>query len=226
MGSGRTLRWVLLGVSLVLVRSHAVACGCVDWPPERRLAEAERIFIGRTASHPTEQAIDFVQFTVLETLKGSPTDHFDLKRVSDDCERSFQRGELALVFVVKGHAPTCAGNVDLEQLMPTLGEYLGGDQTPSTEALKLALTGRVKGAKATVYAPALAGKTLQVGSTKVSFVHSGKTDELLTVGGTTRGSLTYVALRAPDQVATYLLLGREKGRLAILSELKRDLKIK
>jgi hypothetical protein len=205
----------------------ASACACVDWPPERRMAEAERVFIGRTVAQPSEAASEFVQFTVLETLKGTPSARFDLRRVNDDCERSFQRGELALVFVVKGHAPTCSGNVDLDQLMPNLGEYMAGEGGghPDLEALKLALVGKVRGAKTTVYAPALAGKSVRVGSTQVSFVDK-RADELLSIGGVTRGSVTYVALRAPDQIATYVLLGREKGKLTVLHTLKKDLKIK
>jgi hypothetical protein len=227
----RALLCCLVSLALVSLCRPARACACVDWPPERRMAEAERIFIGRTAAQPSEAASEFVQFTVIETLKGTPMAHFDLQRVSDDCERSFNRGELALVFVVKGHAPTCAGNVDLDALMPTLGQYMGGEGGegggghPDLEALKLALAGKVHGAKTTVYSAGMAGKSVRVGSTLVSFVDK-RADELLSAGGVTHGPITYVALRAPDQVATYVLLGRDKGKLTILSTVRKDLKIK
>jgi hypothetical protein len=224
----RALLCCLVSLALAGLSRPAHACACVDWPPERRMAEAERIFIGRTVAQPSEAASDFVQFTVIETLKGTPMARFDLQRVSDDCERSFNRGELALVFVVKGHAPTCAGNVDIDQLMPTLGQYMGGEGGgghPDLEAVKLALAGKVRGSKATVYAPGLVGRSVRIGSTQVSFVDK-RADELLSAGGVTHGAVTYVALRAPDQVATYVLLGRDKGKLTVLTTVKKDLKIK
>jgi hypothetical protein len=210
----------------LLLARPARACGCVDWPAERRMAEAAHVFIGRTPIKIDENdSGQNVHFTVLEVLKGEPAAKIDIPKVYDDCERSFGRGELALVFVVKGHLPVCGGNVDLEKLMPTLGEYMGGDQQPSLDALKLALSGRVHGSKMSVYAPTLAGRSLQVGSTKVSFVNK-KGEELLDVGGTTHGSLTWVVLRTPEAIADYFLIGRENGRLAVLEKLHRDLKIK
>ena len=163
----RALLLVFAVIAICGASRAARACACVDWPPERRMAEADVIFIGRTDARPREDAAERVHFSVIEVLKGAPARELAIARhPDDDCDRSFQRGELALVFEVKGRMPVCAGNVDLDALMPTLGDYLGGDTAkarPDLDALKLALQGKVRGAKATVYAPALAGTTLQVG---------------------------------------------------------------
>jgi hypothetical protein len=226
----RVLTAVVAVASLVALGRPASACGCVDWPPERRMTEADIVFLGRTAEKPMEDAGAFTHFTVIETLKGTPQGHMQLARhPDDDCERTFQRGELALVFVVKGKLPVCAGNVDIDALMPSMGQYLGHEQpnppTPGIDALKLALAGKVKGSKQSVYAPGLAGKTVKIGSTQVSFVDK-KSDELTAVSGVSRGSLTYVALRDPDNVAYYALVGRERGKSVVLASLRKDLKIK
>jgi hypothetical protein len=226
----RLLLAVIAVASLVALARPASACGCVDWPPDRRLSEADIVFLGRTAEKPMEDSGSFTHFSVIETIKGTPQGHMQLARhPDDDCERTFQRGELALVFVVKGKLPVCAGNVDIDALMPSMGQYLGYEQqnppSPGLDALKLALAGKVKGPKQSVYAPGLAGKTVKIGSTQVSFVDK-KGDELTAVSGVSRGTLTYVALRDPDNIAYYVLIGREKGKQAVLSTLRKDLKIK
>jgi len=217
-----------LCITLALLAPRlASACGCVDWPPERRIAEADRIFLGRTAKEVSEEAAGQWHFNVLTVFKGESAGKIAVERVTgDDCERSFNRGELAMVFVVKGHLPTCAGNVDLDQLMPSLGQYFGNEeQGPSLDAVKLALVGRVHGKKQTIYAPPLAGKHLTVGSTAVSFI-GNKAEDLVSVAGATKGAVSYVSVLTPERVATYFLVGRETGKLGILAQLQRDLKLK
>ena len=224
--SMRTLGWVLVVAAIFWTRP-ASACGCVDWPPERRIAEADRIFLGRTAKEVSEEGAGQWHFNVLAVFKGESAGKIAVERVTgDDCERSFNRGELAMVFVVKGHLPTCAGNVDLDQLMPSLGQYFGNEeQGPSLDAVKLALNGRVHGKKVSIYAPPLAGKHLTVGSTNVTFVNT-KGDELVSVAGATRGAVSYVSMTTPERMATYFLVGRESGKLAVLTQLERNLKFK
>ena len=226
----RVLTVVIAVASLVAWSRPARACGCVDWPPERRMTEADIVFVGRTADKVMEDSGGVTHFTVLATIKGPAQAHMQLQRhPEDDCERTFQRGELALVFVVKGRLPVCAGNVDLDALMPTMGQYLAYEQQnpapPGLDALKLALAGKVKGGKQSVYAPGLAGKTVKIGGTLVSFVDK-KADELSAVSGVTRGALTDGALRDPDNVAYYALVGSDKGKQVILATLRKDFKIK
>jgi hypothetical protein len=131
-----------------------------------------------------------------------------------------------MVFVVKSHLPTCAGNVDLDLLMPSLGQYFGNaEQGPALDAVKLALVGKVHGKKVSVYAPPLAGKHLVVGGTNVAFIDS-KADDLISVAGATKGGVSYVSITTPERMATYFLVGRETGKLAVLAKLERDLKLK
>lgn len=193
------------------------------------MAEADRVFLGRYRRPGPDGDGGKLRFEVLQSLKGEAGARLELARPdADDCERTFQEGELALVFVVKGHLPVCAGNVDLDAILPTLGEYLtlagGASPAPALPAVQLALAGRIgRGRQVSVYAPSLKGRSIAVGGTKVTFVDS-RGDGLLTLSGTTRGALSYLALRGPDGIATFLLVAPDRGRPAIAAQLKRDLR--
>ncbi len=224
---------VLAGLLTALAGAprRAAACSCVDWPPEKRMADASQVFLGRYLRPGPEGDGSKLRFEVLHALKGELGHVFELPRQTElECERSFQDRELALVLVVKGRIPICAGNFDLDKLMPTLGDYLtlGGNASPAPamDAIKLALAGRLGHAhKLNVYAPTLKGKTAQIGATRLSFVDV-KGEELYAVSGVTSGPVTYVVLRTPESIATWFLVAPVRGRLAIAYELKRDLKIK
>jgi hypothetical protein len=227
--AGLIVATLVLGPALPV--AHAQTCSCVEWPPERRMAEADQVFLGRYLRAASDSDGGKLRFEVLHGLKGTPGHRVELPRQSDvECERSFNNLELALVFVVKGRIPICAGNFDLDKMMPTVGDYLrlsgGASAAPALEAVKLALVGHLpRGAQVEVYAPALKGKSVQVGGTRVRFVDA-RSEELLALSGTAAGAVQFVALRSPDSIATWLLLSPVKGKLGVVYEFKRDLKLK
>ena len=230
----RTRRTIVLaGLVVALASTHrrAEACSCVEWPPEKRMADASQVFLGRYLRPGPDGDGSKLRFEVLDSLKGEVGHTFELPRQSElECERSFTDRELALVLVVKGRIPICAGNFDLDKLMPTLGEYFAlsghASPAPTMDAIKVALAGKLGHArKLTMYAPQLAGKAVQVGATKISFVDS-RGEVLPALSGATSGSVSYVVLRTPDSIATWSLIAPARGHLSIAYELKRDLKIR
>ncbi len=209
---------------------RAQACSCVEWPPEKRMADADQVFLGRYVRPGPDGDGNKVRFDVLLSVKGDVGRTFELPRQTElTCERSFQDRELSLVLVVKGRIPICAGNFDLDKILPSLGEYLalGGRATaaPALDAVKVALAGKLRGKKVSVYAPALAGKSVQLGTTRASFVDA-RGEELHAVSGATSDGVTYVVWRTPDAIANWFLVAPVKGKLTVVYELKRDLKIK
>lgn len=210
-----------------VARANNSDCTCVDWPAERRMTEADQVFLGRFVERATEGDKEALRFDVVHALKGVVGAKHVVRRGFDlECDRSFKKGELALVFVKGGRMPICAGNVDLDHVLPTFGAYLDGGATAPLDVLKVALAGRFgKVKKAWAYMPAYAGKKLQTGATQVLLV--GKpADDLAVVGGTTVGPLSYVSIRRPDGIASYVLVAKEKGRLVVIAQLDRDLKLK
>lgn len=222
------MAWVIGGVVLLsAMRARAGDCICVDWPAERRLAEASAVYLARYVDHSVQGPKDALRFKVIHSLKGEARGDHTVERPYDlECDRSFQKGELALVFEVKGRLPICGGNVDLDKLLPTFDTYLqGGSEAPSMEALSKALAGRWKASKVSAYLPAYANKTLSAGGTQVRFAEKF-TDDLSVVSGTELGPLGFVSLRRPDGIATYVLLAKERGKWKVLASLDRDTKLK
>jgi len=219
------------GVLVVMVALAAprlaAACGCVDWPPERQMAEADQVFVGRYVRPGPDEEGGKLRFDVLESLKGEVGHRFEIPRPPEsDCERNFENKELAIVFVAKGHVPVCGGNVDIDKALPTLGDYLTlaghAQPAPSLAVMKIALAGRLGSArKLKVYAPALAGKSLSVGSTQVSFV-DGNGEDLFAASGVTSSVVSYVVLRS-QHIATHLLIAPVQGKLQVVYALKRNL---
>jgi hypothetical protein len=223
------------GVLVVVVAAFSMprvssACSCVDWPAERQMAEADQVFVGRYVRPGPDEEGGKLRFDVLESLKGEVGHRFEIPRPPDnDCERSFQNKELAIVFVTKGRVPVCGGNIDIDKALPSLGSYLtlaGHAQTaPSLAAMKVALAGRLGSArKLKVYAPALKGRTLSMGSTQLSFI-DGNGEDLPAADGVTSSVISYVVLRA-HHFATYLLIAPVQGKLQIVYSLKRDLTLR
>lgn len=221
----RVLPLVVVGaIALPAVARAASDCSCIDWPASRRMSEAQEVFLGRFRGRSTEGPSEVLRFTVIHSMKGAHEgDHTVRRPLEQDCERSFQKDELALVFVSEGHLPICGGNVDIDKLLPTFTSYLeGGSPVPSLEALRVALAGRVgAGSKVKVYTPAYAGKTLKVGGTQVQFLAKGA-DQLPVVNGTTAGSLSFVAIGRPGGLTSYVLVAPEHGKLSVIARLDRD----
>jgi hypothetical protein len=223
-----------LGILVVLVALAvprlAAACGCVDWPAERQMAEADQVFVGRYVRPGPDDEGDKLRFDVLESLKGDVGHRFEITRPPEgDCERSFENKELAVVFVAKGHVPVCGGNVDIDKALPLLGDYLTlaghAQPEPSLAVMKIALAGRLGSTrKLKVYAPTLTGKSVTVGSTQVSFV-DGNGADLFAASGVTSSVVSYVVLRS-QHIATYLLIAPVQGKLQIVHALKRDLTLR
>ena len=211
-------------VALVLLTAQtSFACACVDWASDRRMAEADRVYLARAKKR--SGADDLQHFTVLLWLKGQvPGVEYAIKRSTDDyCERTFTAGELALVFEAHGKMPVCNGNVDLDDLLPTLGDYLQEASTamPSVEGVTKALEGRLgREKKLTMYNPQLARTTLHVGGTQVTFTATHR-DELDTLTAVTRGEVTWVRLRRASGSSSTVLVGRERGKLVILAGVER-----
>lgn len=211
-------------VALVLLTAHTTwACGCVDWASDRRMTEADRVFLGRAKKRSATD--DLQHFSVLLWLKGQvPGTEYAIKRATDDdCERTFSAGELALVFEAHGKMPVCNGNVDLDDVMPTLGDYLGEASTamPALDAVTKALTGMLgRDKKVVLYCPQLSSSTLNVGGTQVTFTATHR-DDLGTLTAVTRSDVTWVRLHRASGSTSTVLVGREHGKLVILSNLER-----
>ena len=211
-------------VALVLLAANtSFACGCVDWASDRRMAEADRVFLARAKKR--SGADELQHFTVLLWLKGQvPGAEYAIKRATDDdCERTFTAGELALVFEAHGKMPVCNGNVDLDDVLPTLGDYLSETSTamPSVEGVTKALEGRLGlQKKLTLYNPQLASTTLHVGGAQVTFSATHR-DDLGTLTAVTRGDLTWVRLRRASGASSSVLVGKERGKLVVLAGVER-----
>jgi hypothetical protein len=212
---GRLSRPLALALVILLSAADALACGCVDWPADRRMAEADRVFLARAKKRTASDELQ--HFDVLLWLKGEVHGaDYAIQRADGDCERTFTTGELALVFEAHGKMPVCNGNVDLDAILPTLGDYLGGstDGVPR-EALALALAGRVHG-KATLYYPPLGNQTLETKGAHVAF-SSMSADKLPVLTASTRGGLTHVTLRQPDGAFVWTLVGPDHGKFTVLA---------
>ncbi|MEO6953604.1 MAG: hypothetical protein ABI321_17515 [Polyangia bacterium] len=213
----------LLVALVLLVANTTWACGCVDWSSDRRMTEADRVFLARAKKR--DGSDDLQHFTVLLWLKGRvPGAEYAIKRATDDdCERTFTTGELALVFEAHGKMPVCNGNVDLDDVLPTLGDYLVEASTamPALDSVTKALTGRFgRDKKVTLYCPQLSGSTLSAGGTQVTFTATHK-DDLGTLTAVTRGDVTWVRLHRASGSSSTVLVGRERGKLVILASLER-----
>jgi len=200
-------------VSMALSATDALACGCVDWPSDRRMKEADRVFLARAKKRSASD--DLQHFDVLLWLKGEvPGKEYALHRGEGDCERTFNTGELALVFEAQGKMPVCNGNVDLDKLLPTLGDYLGPSEPVSKQAIAVALAGHVHG-KTSMYYPPLAKRSLAVKGGNVTFTDT-KGEALPVVTAVGRGGFTHVTLREPAGT-TWTLVGRDHGNLSVLA---------
>jgi hypothetical protein len=211
-------------VLLSLLAAHdAFACACVDWPVDRRMKEADRVFLARAKKRTS--ADDIQHFAVLLWLKGeAPGAEYALPAGQGDCEKTFNTDEVALVFEAHGKMPVCNGNVDLDAILPTLGDYLGGSSNDAArDVIALALGGEIHGKQPVLYAP-FDKQSLSVrgGTARFTATNGDATPVLSTV---TRGEFTHVTLRRPDGTV-YKLIVRERGKLRVIESTLRPVVMK
>lgn len=179
---------LLSGLFALLGRPIAApACSCVRSSAARYLEQAELVFLGRAEQKTIRGDLSVQPFTVLHLIKGRAAPVFEraLKEGAvPPCHIEYPKGAIAVIFSTKGTVDPCAGNYELEAQLTDLGTYLAypKDALPVKSAAppEAAAFAAAFGATLAPYlhdrpivqvgfAP-LAGTTITVGKTRLSFV--------------------------------------------------------
>lgn len=172
---------LLAGLLALAVPRPAGACSCVRLGADADMRNADLVFLGRAGQRVTRGELEDQAITVLHALKGKPGRSFLLRRragLISTCDRHFDPGEVALVFVRQGAVGVCAGNYALEVQARSLPEYFALAEVKPTPAPLLAIevaVGRglgdeLKGvAEVPVLDAARAGTVGHVGSARLVF---------------------------------------------------------
>lgn len=168
----------VFGLTYALAPSSAAACSCIAREPSQYVAEASIAFVGRAVDVQQTERTATTRLEVLHAIKGSPGREHVIRRpgsMASSCDRTFERGEVALVLVAAdGDVSICAGNYAIEMQLPRLMEYLalGPDaRTPAPPEAVAAAVAAIPGPGArTVLDRQSAGRSVTVGTTPVRFV--------------------------------------------------------
>ncbi|MBE3072797.1 MAG: hypothetical protein IMZ67_07455 [Acidobacteria bacterium] len=184
----------------------ARACSCIAQAPAQYFKGAELVLLGRAGKVATSGRKEVQPFEVIQVLKGKLGSGYRHQRVASSippCERTFTAGEVAVVFVSKGGLGICAGNCALEAQLPNLEQYLrlGAEKVaqPGLAALGVALAA-IQGYLhdrpdiPVCHAP-LAGKSLQLGKSTLTFVAAAKTGAIEITRALERGRVTLISGR-------------------------------
>lgn len=195
------MRVLLLLAALVIQVPDADACSCV----ERTLAQhakAEKLVVIARAGKPVKTGDALKQtFTVLATLKGKPAPTFVLDRpATPPCVKNYAEGDIAILFTSGGDLDPCHGNLTLAEQIADLANIVdaaGTKRAPAKlEAVEIALRDALgpylHGRDVTVTTTELAGKTIRIGKSTLTF-HPNPKLMALTLSAFTVGDIAYVA---------------------------------
>lgn len=219
--------FAIVALAAVFIARPAHACSCVGQTDEEYLARAQRVFLVRADAADALEKGFRQRVTVLFTLKGAASKQYIIDRPDGGtmCDRTLASGEVALLFVRDGQARICDGNYAMSVQFPRLEATLAAAQVPKGKlglaALRLAVEkassdALSKSKTATVFFPALAPATFEVGNTHVSIVRVAKPDSLQIERGLSFGRYHLVTVRTPGRESRFEAIIGMSGKQATI----------
>lgn len=207
---------LLVLAALVIDVSAADACSCVARSFAEHAKTEKLVVLARAGKpHKTGDALKQT-FTVLATLKGKPAATFVLDRpATPPCAQSYAEGEVAILFTSGGELDPCHGNVPLAQqiadvpaIVAATGAKRGAAKLEAVEvALRAALMPYLHDRPAVaVGLPALAGKALQLGKSKLRFAARAGAKGIAISQAFTVGDVAFVAGKYGVEGVTFSVL--------------------
>ena len=198
-------------LALLLSTPAADACKCVPKSGDEYVQAADRVLVVRAGADKKVKAGFERSFEVLHAIKGEGGKTFTWTRSEENplCGPSYQSGDVAVLFVIKGELGLCAGNFGITSQIEDLPAYVkaagGKTGAVSLAAMKAALGGALKSylhdrpTVPVLYAP-LSGQNITLGKSRLTFRNAparaskgNKAKNVVVVGEAfSFGPLTYV----------------------------------
>ena len=214
-------------VVLVATSRPSEACRCRDYPAAQLIKKAEAIYLARATSSRSQDGTLQREFSVIETLKGSPVSTFNNRSRRNSCSSSFKKGDLALLFVSGGRLSRCLGNRPLSRLglrrFAERWSALASTGAADGSAVSFAVGDATRGyrhdrPRISVVVPRKTSlpRNLGLGASNLVFVHllsgSAMPGSIIVDTALSIGSTTLIRGRYPVEGLRFAVLVTQRGR--------------
>ncbi|MGE0402892.1 MAG: hypothetical protein AB7T06_39670 [Kofleriaceae bacterium] len=178
---------VLLAL-LAFPTDEAEACSCTQRSYAQHAKDAKQVLLARAGKPETKGDALKQTFTVLATLKGTPTKTFLFDRpATPPCASKYEENEVAILFTHGGDLDPCHGNWSLEGQIGDLDKILDATGKKRTDAKAPAVEAALREALAKYthgrspirirHAP-LAGRSFQIGTSTLEYTKKAYKGEI------------------------------------------------